>query len=73
MSFKEDLKKEIIAVLRRNLEFTFTREIDIRLSIKRNNASINNCVKEYIEEFGEDKNQEIDIEWIEDFITEYFQ
>jgi hypothetical protein len=78
MSVKSLLKSAIINIIVSDLETEIPgiltklySEEQIELYIKKNKASINSCINDYIEEFADDLDMEnIDEDWIREYLSE---
>ncbi len=72
MSFKAQIKEVIIKIIMNNLTEADMNQTEIDSYIKKNAKNIKSCIEEYIENFGDDENKEIDKDWLEDYICTYF-
>lgn len=85
LKLKANVEESIIKIITDNfVEFAdmySTEDIDselypveeIDLNIKKNERAIRVCINEYIKEFGVNVNDDIDEEWLQQYIAEYFE
>ncbi len=81
MSAKQIIKNKIIAII--DMDFTHKEDhpadksvendCEQHLYIQKNKKVINNCITEYIEEFGDEinENTKINEDWIREYLGEY--
>lgn len=68
MSAKAIIKSKIIDII--NMDYEKYSDEEIQLYLQKNKKVINNCITEYIEEFG-DEISNINEDWIREYLGEY--